>query len=140
MLAKRKSLIARLAIAAAKRANHKMFRFEQLEIWRLAVDYGKDCYRVAHTFPKYDFSLRDQLQRAGVSSSNNVAEGSVGTAATFGRYVIIAIASTLETLNIINFAFELGYIKSEVKMEMYEKAEKLIRKLRNFLKSLNDKR
>lgn len=114
-----------------------MFRFEQLEIWRLAVDYGKDCYKIANQFPKYEvFGLGDQLRRAGISVSNNIAEGSVGSALTFKRYITIAIASVLETVNILNFAYEIGYIKLPIRDEMYEKAEKLIRKLRNFSKSL----
>ena len=114
-----------------------MFRFEQLEIWRLAVDYGKDCYKIAGLFPKHEtFALGDQLRRAAISVSNNVAEGSVGSTLTFKRYVTIAIASVLETVNILNFAYEVDYVKSPIREEMYEKAEKLIRKLRNFSKSL----
>ncbi len=116
-----------------------MFRFEELQIWRLAVDYGKDCYRIAGGFPKQElYALGDQLRRAGVSVSNNVAEGSVGSQLNFKKYLNIAIASTLETVNILTFASEIGYVKLDVKSEMYEKAEKLIRKIRNFSKSLND--
>lgn len=114
-----------------------MFRFEQLEIWKLSVEYAKDCYVIADKFPKQDFSLKDQLKRAGISISNNIAEGSVGSSLNFKRYINISIGSVLETVNIINFAYEIGYINIKVKEEMYEKAEKIIRKLRNFSKSLN---
>ncbi len=114
-----------------------MFRFEELEVWKLSVEYGKDCYRIADVFPKIErFSLSDQLRRAGLSVSNNIAEGSVGSAANFKKYINTAIASLLETVNIINFAVEVGYTKRELRDEMYEKAEKLVRKLRNFSKSL----
>lgn len=116
-----------------------MFRFEQLEIWRLSVDYGKDCYGIADQFPKHEtYALGDQLRRAGISISNNVTEGSVGSKANFKKYLNIAIASTLETVNILNFAYEINYIKIEIRDGMYEKAEKIIRKIRNFSKSLND--
>lgn len=114
-----------------------MFRFEELEVWKLAVAYGKDCYRIAGTFPKHEqHGLSDQLRRAGFSTSNNIAEGSVGSSRNFQRYIGTAIASTLETVNILNFACEVGYITGGARDEMYEKAEKLIRKLRNFSKSL----
>jgi len=114
-----------------------MFRFEQLEIWRLAVDYGKDCYKIADKFPKHEtYALGDQLRRAGISISNNIVEGSVGSVANFKKYLNTAIASILETINILNFAYEIQYIKLEIRDEMYEKAEKLIRKIRNFSKSL----
>jgi len=114
-----------------------MFRFEELEIWRLAVDYAKDCYNIADKFPKHDFGLKDQLRRAGISISNNIAEGSVGSSLNFKKYVNIAIGSTLESINIINFAFEIKYITEEVKSEMYAKGEKIIRKARSFSRSLN---
>lgn len=105
----------------------------------MAVEHGKDCYRISRSFPKSEmFALTDQLKRAAVSISNNVAEGSVGSKANFIKYIMIAIGSTLETVNILNFAAEIGYIDQNFKLEMYEKAEKLIRKLRSFQNSLND--
>ncbi len=118
-----------------------MFRFEGLEIWHLAIDYGKDRYQFAGRFPKYEiYALSDQLRRSGISISNNIAEGSVGSSASFQKYITISVGSALETVNIFSFAFEMGYIDSEEKAIMYEKAEKLIRKLRSFSKAISDKR
>lgn len=116
-----------------------MFRFEQLEVWRLAVDYGKACYKIAREFPKYEmFGLGDQLRRASVSISNNIAEGSIGSSAlNFRKYINVAIGSVSETVNILNFAYELQYIPFVIKGEMYEEAEKLIRKLIKFAGSLH---
>lgn len=115
-----------------------MFRFEELEIWRLAVEYGKDCYCLTRQFPKEEmYGLADQLRRAAISISNNIAEGSVGSAQNFKRYLTMTIGSSLETVNILNFVHEVQYISQENKNEMYEKAEKLIRKVRNFSKSLS---
>jgi four helix bundle protein len=114
-----------------------MFRFENLEVWRLAVDYGKDCYKIAADFPRHEiFSLSDQLRRAAISISNNITEGSVGSSANFKKYIYIAIGSTLETVNILNFAYEIKYIDLSIKNKMYEEAEKIIRKLRSFSNSL----
>jgi four helix bundle protein len=114
-----------------------MFRFEELDIWRLSVDYGKDCYRIAAQFPKHElFALGDQLRRAALSISNNIAEGSTGSAANFKKYINTAIGSTLETVNILNFAYEVKYIKLDKKNEMYKRAELLIKKMRSFSNSL----
>jgi four helix bundle protein len=116
-----------------------MFRFEQLEVWRLAVDYAKDCYSIAREFPQYEqFALGDQLRRASISISNNIAEGSVGSNANFRKYIGTAIGSALETVNVLNFAHEIRYISKQTKIEMYENAERLIRKLRSFSKTLGD--
>lgn len=115
-----------------------MFRFEELDVWKLAVEYGKDCYRITDIFPKHEqFSLSDQLRRAALSISNNIAEGSVGSVANFKKYINTAIASTLETVNILNFSYEVKYLDKGRRDEMYVKAEKSVRMLRNFSKSLN---
>ncbi len=115
-----------------------MFRFENLEIWRLGVDYGKDCYKISSSFPGHErFGLGDQLRRAAISISNNIAEGSVGSTANFKKYLVTALGSTLETVNILNFACEVGYITANIKEEMYGRAELLIKKLRAFSKVLN---
>jgi len=115
-----------------------MFRFEELEIWRLSIEYGKRCYKVASGFPKYEmYGLADQLRRAGVSISNNIAEGSVGSGVNFKRYLIIAIGSVFETVNISYFAYEMKYIKNEARQELYDDAQMLIKKIRAFSQSLS---
>ena len=115
-----------------------MFRFEELEIWKLAISYAQDCYQISFLFPKQEtYALSDQLKRASISISNNIAEGSVEQSATsFKHYLNIAIGSTLETVNILYFAASVRYINEQKRLAMYEKAEKLIRKMRNFSKSL----
>jgi len=114
-----------------------MFRFEGLEIWRLSIVYGKKLYKLSFKFP-YDerFALSDQLRRASVSISNNIAEGSGGTNKDFANFLNMAIKSTLETANILHFAKEQNYISEQVRLVLYEEAEKLIRKIRAFKKTL----
>jgi len=110
-----------------------MFRFENLEIWEIAISYAKDCYFLANSFPaKEKYALSDQLRRAAVSISNNIAEGSAFGTQKFKCFLDISIGSTLETVNILAFAEELRYIVREKKNELYEEAEKLIRKIRSF--------
>lgn len=114
-----------------------MFRFEKLEVWQLSIDYGKDCYDIAKKFPEIEkFALADQLRRASVSISNNIAEGSFGSVPIFRKYLQTAIGSTLETINILTFAHKVGYISTQRLDEMYEESEKLIRKLIRFSNSL----
>lgn len=115
-----------------------MFRFEGLEIWTLAIDYAKSSYIIARKFPDYEkFSLADQLRRASISISNNIAEGSVGSAANFRKYLITSIGSTLEVVNIIHFSRVMEYITQEEKEKMYCGAEELIKKLHSFSNSLS---
>lgn len=116
-----------------------MFRFEELRIWQLAVKYGKKCYEIAGEFPKHEnYSLADQLRRAAISISSNIAEGSVGSKANFRKYLNTAIGSILEIVNILNFAYEIKYITEREKISMYQEAEALIKQIRSFSRSLGD--
>jgi four helix bundle protein len=115
-----------------------MFRFEELEIWRLSIDYARDCYKIANSFPsKENYALSDQLRRAAISISNNIVEGSAFGIIKFKSFLDISIGSALETVNIIFFANEIKYLDNQTKENMSEKAEKLIRKIRSFKNVLN---
>ena len=50
--------------------------FENLTTWQLAKDIAVLTYQIARKPPlSHDRSLRDQMQRASVSISSNIAEG-----------------------------------------------------------------
>jgi four helix bundle protein len=54
----------------------KYSRFEELPVWQAAIQLALAIYRLtARSEFKGRFSLKDQLERAGVSVSNNIAEG-----------------------------------------------------------------
>ena len=54
----------------------KIKRFEDMEIWKEAVKMGVSIYKVTEEGKMAkDFSARDQLRRAAISVSNNIAEG-----------------------------------------------------------------
>jgi len=63
--------------------------FEEIEVWRDAQDLAVDVY---NDYSKVkDYSFCDQIKRAVVSISNNVAEGADrGTAVDFARFLDIA--------------------------------------------------
>ena len=117
-----------------------MFRFEELEIWQLAIDYAKAIYQLVEKFPKVEmFALSDQIRRAVVSISNNIAEGSGGTDRDFANYLDIAAKSTLETVNCLHLAREFGYINESVERDFYGRAELLVKKIRALKRSFTRK-
>lgn len=119
-----------------------MFSYEKLEIWQLAINYAKFIYNISKTFPKDElYGLVNQLRRAAVSISANIAEGS-GAIGTKDRlnYLDIAVKSALETTSLIQIALELEYIDNKTRNLLYEEAEKIIRKIRSFKKSIRDSR
>jgi len=53
------------------------FDFERLEVYQKAMELVAAIFRITRSLPKeYQFSLADQLRRAGLSILNNLAEGS----------------------------------------------------------------
>lgn len=54
----------------------KYERFEDLPVWRAAIELGQQVYALTDRPAfKSRYSLRDQIERAAVSVSNNIAEG-----------------------------------------------------------------
>ncbi|HYI77506.1 MAG TPA: four helix bundle protein [Chryseolinea sp.] len=53
-----------------------ILRFEDMEIWKEAVKIGVEIYKLTSRDKlEKDFSSKDQLSRAAISISNNIAEG-----------------------------------------------------------------
>ena len=54
----------------------KYSRFEELPVWKAAIDLAVEIYHLTGGAAfKSRYNLRDQLERAAVSVSNNIAEG-----------------------------------------------------------------
>ena len=54
-----------------------MFNFEKLEVWQRAIDFADLVYSSTRAFPREErFGLTNQMRRAAVSVSSNIAEGS----------------------------------------------------------------
>lgn len=113
-----------------------MFRFEKLDIWNLSLNYCSTLYQQIKTFPTHErFALSDQLRRAAISISTNIAEGSAAsTPKDFARFLGYAINSTAETVSLISLAHRCGYIDKTNFIELYEEAEKIYRKTLRFRK------
>ena len=53
-----------------------MFNFEKLEVWQKAIDFADLVYTTTRNFPAEErFGLTNQMRRAAVSISSNIAEG-----------------------------------------------------------------
>ena len=56
-----------------------MFKFENLEIWKLSLDYVDLVYKLTKRLPKTEeYNLKSQIIRAATSVSLNIAEESMG--------------------------------------------------------------
>ena len=55
------------------------YRFERLEVWKLALDYIDQIYELSANLPRSeDYNLKSQIIRAAISVALNIAEGSQG--------------------------------------------------------------
>src|SRR5947208_16901593 len=53
-----------------------MFNFEKLDVWQKAIDFAELVYNHTRNFPADErFGLTNQMRRAAVSISSNIAEG-----------------------------------------------------------------
>lgn len=92
-----------------------MRNFRNYDIWIQAVDFSTDIYKVTSTFPRFEiYGLCDQMQRAAVSISSNIAEGSSRESEKdFSHFLEIAIGSAFEIETQLLIAKNLGYINNE---------------------------
>lgn len=113
--------------------------FRDLIVWRESIVLIKDIYKVADLLPKTeDYNLKQQLKRAVVSVSLNIAEGkNRKTGKEFMHFLSISSGSISEVEAILAITEELGYIK--VNNELWDKLDVLSRKINSFRKSLASK-
>lgn len=118
-----------------------MQRFESLEIWQYAINYGVSLYKITSKFPKDEqYSLTNQMRRAVVSISSNIAEGSgASTTKDFIRFIDIALKSTMEVISQTIFCEKLRYITSEIRDSSVEEGTTLLKMIRSFRKVLISK-
>ena len=114
------------------------FRFQDLEIWRLAIEIADDLFDIADDLEKRKlYRFAEQIRGAGMSISNNISEGSGSDSKKdFANFLNIAKRSAFENANIIILLKRRNLITPEKENELLEKLDKLSRKIANFRKSL----
>jgi four helix bundle protein len=115
-----------------------MFNFEKLDVWQEAIEFADFVYELTGTFPSEErFGLTNQMRRAAVSISSNLAEGSSRTSRVdFARFVEIATGSLFEVVSQSTIALRRQMIAQESYNRIYAVAEKQSRMLSGLRKSL----
>lgn len=114
------------------------FRFEDLEIWEIAIELADRLFDIADELErKKHYRFADQLRGAGMSMSNNIAEGSGSRSnKVFIQYLEYARNSAFENANIAFLMNRRGLISKENKQYLLDELDKLCRKITTFQKSL----
>jgi len=79
------------------------FRFQDLKIWQLAIEIADQLFDIADDLEqKRLYRFAEQLRSAGMSMSNNIAEGSGSTSKReFRQFLNMARRSSFENGNIL---------------------------------------
>ncbi len=115
-----------------------MFQFKKLDTWQYARRFAGEVYGVVDSFPRNEqFALAQQLRRAVVSISANIAEGSSRSSQKeFSRYVEMAYGSLCEVVAELYVALDRGYVAGESFVPLYASAESLGKMMSRFRESL----
>lgn len=119
-------------------SNAGMFNFEKLDVWRKAIDFADLVYNRTRGFPADErFGLTNQMRRAAVSVSSNIAEGTSRISQTdFARFIEIATGSVFEVVSQSFVGRRHGFLIEEGFRALYSAADEIGRMLSGLRKSL----
>ena len=116
--------------------------FEDLEIWKKAQELATIIYQLSEINQKIakDFSFKDQIKRAALSISNNIAEGfEYSNNPDFHRFLRIAKGSCGEVRNCLLFSIKINYCTAEEISDSLEFSKALSRQIGAMMKYLRQK-
>ncbi len=115
-----------------------MFNFEKLETWQEAIEFADLIYDLTRGFPPDErFGLTNQMRRAAVSVSSNLAEGSSRSSRSdYARFVEIGTGSLFEVVSQSFIGRRQGFLTEEQFERLYAAAEKQGRMLSGLRNSL----
>lgn len=102
-----------------------MFGFERLEVWERAILFADTVYSATRGFPADErFGLSNQMRRAAVSISSNIAEGSARISRKdFARFIEIASGSLFEVVSQSFIGRNQGFLSPEDFQSLYAAAD-----------------
>jgi len=118
--------------------------FEELPVWQEAIELAVRIFDLTSRpqFKGY-FTLKDQIERAGVSISNNIAEGfERGTTQETLTFLYISKGSSGEVRSLTHLLERLGQFKDLVRevLDIRTRATKISRQLHGWCNSLQKHR
>lgn len=113
----------------------KIERFEDLQIWKAAMDLTVEVNRVSKSFPQSEsFNLTSQVNRAAVSVPCNIAEGfGRGPGLSQAQFIRIARGSLYEAVTCLEIARRLGYSDSASLNGLSERYDHLAKQMNAYL-------
>lgn len=109
--------------------------------WKLAKDLAVKIYQITKQDQfRRDYGLVDQIRRASISISSNIAEGCErGSRREFAQFLYIAKGSLGEVRSQLLVSLELGYVNEENSRRLIQQTYDLSKQLGAFISSLKKK-
>lgn len=124
----------------------KARNFRNYKVWQEAVDYATFVYKVTSKMPWFEKKgLCDQLQRAAVSISSNIAEGAARSSdADFAHFLDFALGSAFEVETQLTIAKNVGYFDNLDEnldinfQELMDRVHSIERQLNGLIKTIRN--
>ena len=114
--------------------------FRNYKVWQDAVDYASKVYKVTSGMPWFEKKgLCDQLQRAAVSISSNIAEGAAKPSdVEFAHFLDTSLGSAFEVETQLLISKNVGYVNSDLYNELLNDLNEIERQINGLIHSLRN--
>lgn len=115
----------------------EVFGYRKLIAYQKAKEVVKHTYKLLKKFPAEErYAMSDQLRRASVSITSNIAEGiNRYSVKDKSHFIEMSYGSLMEVSSQFEIAEELGYITAEEKLSMDQLIEEVARLLSGLQKT-----
>lgn len=115
--------------------------FEEFEVYKKGIQLAKLIFELMNNKPfEKEFGFKDQIKRAVVSITNNIAEGSeYNNNKQLVRYLKISKGSCAEVRSMLILSRELNFCSPSEIQKGYNLSIEISQNLSNFIKYLNTK-
>lgn len=113
--------------------------YQDLDVWRKAMDLVTEVYTLTQAFPREEmYGLTSQVRRAVVSIPANIAEGwGRKSRKEYIQFLRIARGSLLELETLLMIAVNLNYLPPAKAQPTLARVEEISRMLSGLMSSLN---
>ena len=120
----------------------KARNFRNYKVWQDAVDYATQVYKITSEMPWFEKKgLCDQLQRAVVSISSNIAEGAAKPSDTeFAHFLDTSLGSAFEVETQLLISKNVGYISPEIYDSLMTGLNEIERQINGLISRLRGRR
>ena len=112
--------------------------YQDLDVWRVAMDLVEQCYKLTTTFPRDEaFGMTSQIRRASVSVPANIAEGfGRDQSGSYVQFLRIAQGSARELETHLLIAGRVGLASATELQLPKQSCERVSQMLRAYIRSI----